>query len=230
MFRVFAISDLHLSLSVPEKAMDVFGARWESYMPRLARAWTESVGQEDLVLIPGDISWAMQLTDAARDFAFLADLPGKKVLLRGNHDYWWNSYRQVISALPEGIHAIQNNVLRFQNIAVAGTRGWTSPQHNGFTEEDRKIWQRELGRLRLSLAGLTEETTNIVLLHFPPFSEKGEPTEFVQVLEEAPVAHVVYGHLHGAAGRSAFSGDRNGVRYHFVSADHLSFTPKQILP
>ncbi|MCL2694787.1 MAG: metallophosphoesterase [Clostridiales bacterium] len=230
MARVFAISDLHLSLAVAEKSMDVFGARWERYIPRLAEAWTREVRADDLVLIPGDISWAMQLKEAAPDFAFLAELSGQKILLRGNHDYWWSSYRQVTGSLPDGLRAIQNNALRFEQVTVAGTRGWLSPQHNAFSEEkDRKIFERELGRLRLSLSALPEETTNIVMLHYPPFSEKGEPTAFVQVLEEFPVAHVVYGHLHGAASKTAFCGERNGIAYHFVSADHLAFTPKQIL-
>ena len=199
-------------------------------MPRLAEAWARDVAEEDLVLIPGDISWAMQLAEAARDLAFLSGLPGKKVLLRGNHDYWWNSYRQVCDSLPPGVYAVQNNALRFDEVAVAGSRGWLSPLHNAFSEEtDRKIFERELGRLRLSLSRLPEGTVNLVMLHFPPFSEKGEPTEFVRALEEFQVTHVVYGHLHGAAGKSAFSGQRNGIHYHFVSADYLTFSPKQIL-
>ena len=210
--------------------MDVFGGRWARYIPRLAEAWEKLVTEEDLVLIPGDISWAMQIAEAGRDFDFLAELPGKKALLRGNHDYWWSSYRQVLDRLPQGCYAVQNNVLRFGDIAVAGTRGWTSPLYSAFSEEtDRKIFDRELGRLRLSLSGLTEETSNIAMLHFPPFSEKGEPTAFVDVLEEFPIAHVVYGHLHGAAGKTAFCGERNGICYHFVAADHLAFSPKQIL-
>lgn len=228
--HVYAIGDLHLCLSVKDKSMEVFGARWEGYLARLHAAWEATVAPDDLVLVPGDISWAMRVGEAGDDLAFLGRLPGKKVLLRGNHDYWWSSYARVVSALPEGVAAIQNNVYRLDGVAVAGSRGWLTPVHGGFSEEkDRAVFEREMIRLRLSLDGLSAGAYNIVMLHYPPFSEKGEPSPFVELIEQYPVRQVVYGHLHGYAASHAFEGERAGVVYTLASADHLAFCPKRIL-
>ncbi|MDD3400348.1 MAG: metallophosphoesterase [Eubacteriales bacterium] len=228
--RVFAIGDVHLSFATDNKSMDVFGSRWEAHTKRLKEAWQDTVCSDDLVLIPGDISWAMYLDDAKADLAFLDSLNGTKVLLRGNHDYWWSSYTKVKESLPNSIIAVQNNVVRFGDIAVGGTRGWTSPECAGFSQaDDRKIYEREKMRLELSLSKMTADSINIVMLHYPPFSEKGQPTEFVDIIEHRPISHVVYGHLHGSAHRSAFTGVRNGISYELVSADYLNFMPKRIL-
>ncbi|MBR0081253.1 MAG: metallophosphoesterase [Clostridia bacterium] len=229
--KVYAIADLHMSHSVPDKAMDVFGAHWANHTERLAAAWNDTVREDDLVLIPGDISWAMYLRDAEADLAFLGELPGTKLLLRGNHDFWWSSVTQVRNALPKSVFALQNDVFRFRNLEIAGTRGWTIPESTGFKEsEDRKLYERELIRLGLSLNGLTEDAVHIVMLHFPPFSEAGTPSAFVQLLEPYRVAAVVYGHLHGGkAHASAFTGDYHGTAYHLVAADALHFVPKEIL-
>lgn len=228
--HVYAIGDLHLSLSVPDKAMDVFGERWKNHASRIAEAWQDTVSEADLVLIPGDVSWAMYLSDAIADLGFIGALKGKKLLLRGNHDYWWQSVTQVRAALPEGMYALQNDVFRFGELFVCGTRGWTVPQSSRFKESaDRKLYERELIRLGLSLSKLPKGAPAIGMLHYPPFSEGGEKSAFAAGFEAVGVSDVVYGHLHGAAHRFAFSGESGGVRYHPVPADYLNFVPKQIL-
>lgn len=228
--KIYAIADLHLSRAVPDKAMDVFGAHWANHSDRLRRAWQDTVRDEDLVLLPGDISWAMYLEDAAADLAFLGELPGTKLLLRGNHDYWWQSVSKVRAALPKGIFALQNDTFRFHGVEIAGTRGWTVPESAGFKEsEDRKLFEREKQRLLLSLNRLLPDTRHIVMLHYPPFGENGAPSDFVSLLAPYAVETVVYGHLHGSkAHAAAFQGEYQGTAYHLVAADALRFVPKPI--
>ena len=228
--HIFAIADLHLSLSTPNKAMDVFGAQWRDHVRRIREAWQDTVAPDDLVLIPGDISWAMYLSDAQADLAFVGELHGKKLLLRGNHDYWWQSVTKVRSVLPEGMYALQNDVFRFGDVFIAGTRGWTVPDSAHFKESaDCKLYERELIRLDLSLHRLPQGAQCIGMLHYPPFSEAGEPSAFAERFRAAGASDVVYGHLHGASHRFAFTGDCSGVRYHLVSADFLQFVPKHIV-
>lgn len=227
--RVYAIGDLHLSLSVPNKAMDVFGAHWKDHTERIKEAWQDTVSEEDLVLIPGDISWAMYLNDAIADLAFIGGLKGTKLILRGNHDYWWQSVTKVRVALPEKMFALQNDVFRFGDLFVCGTRGWTVPESAHFKESaDRKLYERELIRLNLSLKALPQNVQAIGMLHFPPFSEAGEKSGFSERFKEAGVQDVVYGHLHGASFKYMFNGISDGVTYHAVSADYLNFVPKRI--
>ena len=228
--HVYAIGDLHLSLSVPNKAMDVFGAHWKDHTERIKEAWQDTVSEEDLVLIPGDISWAMYLNDAIADLAFIGELKGTKLILRGNHDYWWQSVTKVRAALPEKMFALQNDVFRFGDICVCGTRGWTVPESAHFKESaDRKLYERELIRLDLSLKALPKDVYAIGMLHYPPFSETGEKSGFSERFKEAGVQDVVYGHLHGASHRFMFNGESDGVRYYAVPADFLNFIPKRIL-
>lgn len=225
--RIFAIGDLHLSFSA-DKPMHVFGSVWENHAERLAEAWKQSVGAEDLVLIPGDISWAMRLSDAAADLAFIDALPGTKVLLRGNHDYWWNTVTQVRGRLPPSMHAIQNDSLVFGRYAVGGTRLWTLPNAQ-YTPQDEKIYTRELIRLELSLQSMPAEAEKIVMLHFPPFDERHGDTQATALLERYGVRCAVYAHLHGKAHRAAYTGEKNGVEYVFTAADYLLFQPKRIV-
>ena len=228
--HVYAIGDLHLSLSVPNKAMDVFGAQWRDHAERLREAWQDTVSEDDLVLIPGDISWAMYQDDALADLAFLGACKGTKLLLRGNHDYWWQSVTKVRAALPEGMYALQNDVFRFGELFIAGTRGWTVPEAAHYKESaDSKLYERELLRLDLSLSKVPDGAPCIGMMHYPPFSESGEKSAFAERFEKKGVSDVVYGHLHGAGSRFAFVGTSGGVRYHLVSADCLGFVPKLIL-
>ena len=232
--RIFAIGDPHLS-AVNPKPMNVFGGNWDNHLERIQAAWRASVSDEDLVLVPGDISWAMQLEDAAPDLESLGILPGRSVIIRGNHDYWWSSLRKVRSILPSNMQAIQNDALDFGSVVVAGTRLWTSPGSQVFkTEEDEKIYRREIGRLELSLQAAKklrrEDQPLIVMLHYPPFNERTEDNEATQLLAAYDADIVVYGHLHDKSTRYAFEGEWNGIVYHLTSCDHLDFVPKLIWP
>ena len=226
--KVFALADLHLSGSV-NKPMDVFGPLWDNHLSRIRTAWLETVGEEDLVLIPGDISWAMHLQEAQTDLNTIAALPGKKLILRGNHDYWWSSLSKVRAALPEGMYALQNDAFLFGDIAVAGSRGWSCPGSIGFDEaEDRPIYEREVIRMGLSLSRVPKDKFLICMMHYPPFNERRKPSGFTELFEQHGAKHVLYGHLHGKACRNAFEGERSGVQYTLCSADHLEFKPKLI--
>jgi len=224
--KVFAISDLHLSGSDP-KPMDVFGERWENHWVRIQQDWRAKVEPEDLVLVAGDISWAMQLEQAQVDLEELGALPGQKVLLRGNHDYWWSSLTKVERILPKGTFALQNNALRFEGVVVAGTRGWTIPASIGTHSQDEKIYAREVQRMELSLSAakkLQQEGDRLlVMTHYPPFNERQEPSPVTDRIEAAGADAVVYGHLHGAGIRDAFQGNLRGVRYYLTSCDAMNF-------
>ncbi len=227
--RLYAIADLHLSLT-SEKPMDVFGEAWREHMEKLEKNWRETVGQDDLVLIPGDISWAMQLSAALPDLSFIGALPGKKILLKGNHDYWWSAIGRVRAALPESMRALQNDAFLENGVGICGSRGWLCPGSSNYGENDEKIYRRELERLALSIRSLPAGAKEkIAMMHYPPFSEKSRSSGFTELLEQAGVRTVVYGHLHGDANRNAFEGEKNGITYHCVAADKLDFMPKRIL-
>ena len=226
--RVYAIGDLHLSFA-REKPMDLFGRNWTDHPERIRSAWTDCVSENDLVLIPGDISWAMHLADAAPDFAFIDSLPGQKLLLRGNHDYWWSSPTRIRSVLPPSIRILQNEAFSAGPLAICGTRLWNAPGSKGFTADDAKIYVREIGRLQLSLDAAKDYETLLVMTHFPPFSDKNGSTPATDMMDRYGVSLCVYGHLHGGAHRLAFEGVRNGVSYQLVSSDYLDFAPRLLL-
>lgn len=230
---IFAISDLHLP-GGDTKPMDVFGAHWANHFERICEDWRARVRDDDLVLLPGDTSWAMHISGAMDDLAAIGSLPGTKVLLRGNHDYWWSSISKVREVLPEGMYALQNDALWLNGAIICGSRGWTLPGAASFDEkEDMRIYQRELGRLELSLKAaektLEEARQNgeaprlIAMLHYPPVSEKQTPTEVTALLAQYGVETAVYGHLHGPGLAGAFEGMLDGVHYHQASCDGLGF-------
>lgn len=226
--RLFAIADLHLDSS-GAKNMDVFGASWENHTQRLQQEWTTLVDPEDLVLIAGDTSWAMKLAEALDDLNWLDRLPGKKVLIRGNHDYWWQGISKLRAALPPSLSVIQNDHYPLPGgRAVCGSRGWTVPGHSAFLgEQDQTIYDREVIRLELSIqsalkAGLQPA---IVMLHFPPFAGRFSTTAFTELLEQHHVRLCIFGHLHGRDTEYIWQGRRNEVTYQLVSADYLSFRP-----
>lgn len=225
--KLFAIGDLHLSAN-SHKPMDIFGENWSGHFERVCAAWNALVSPADVVLLPGDLSWAMQLDDAMEDILAVAALPGKKVLLRGNHDYWWNSITQLRARLPENMYALQNDALLLGDIAIGGTRGWLCPGSSGFDSADQKIFERECIRLALSLQSMPAAPIRIAMLHYPPCSER-KGSRFTELLEAYGVTHAVYGHLHGKSCKGAFEGEQNGVQYHLCSADHLNFSPKLIV-
>lgn len=229
--RLFAIGDLHLP-GGQEKPMDVFGDHWEGHFDRISADWRERVTQDDVVLIPGDTSWAMQLSDAIPDLRAIGELPGRKILIKGNHDYWWGGIGQVRRALPEGMMAIQHDVVDLGDVVVTGTRGWAYPTAEApLSPEDERIFNREMIRLELALTAArkaAEERPIVVMLHYPPLYLQGRDTPFTQLLEKYAVHTVVYGHLHGAGVRAGFTGEWNGVRYMLTSCDSLAFALAEV--
>jgi len=229
--RVFAIGDPHFAESVA-KPMDIFGPVWEGHRNRLLEGWAEAVSDGDLVVVPGDLSWAMSLEEAAADLKLIGDLPGRKVVVRGNHDYWWSAIGKVRAALPPGMWAVQNDSVVIDGVAVAGTRGWTCPGSPEFTAEDQKIYDRELNRLALSLATIPADARAVIVaLHFPPTNSRLEPSGFTSLIEAMPRRPdaVVYGHLHGPEAARGAIGELNGISYRLVACDQVDFTPVELL-
>lgn len=237
--HIFAIGDLHLP-GGDKKPMDVFGAHWENHFERISADWRARVSDQDVVLIPGDISWAMQLDRALEDLRRIGTLPGRKLILRGNHDYWWSSLTQLRSNLPENMHAVQNDAYDAGDVVFCGTRGWTLPQ-TGSAEtadgpagtQDEKIYRREVMRLEMSLQAarrLAGERPVFAMMHYPPllpeYARTG--TEFTRLLTQYGVCRCVYGHLHGPSVQRGFSGLYNGVQYDLVSCDALRFALKDV--
>lgn len=231
MIRLFALADLHLS-STGAKPMDVFGAAWAGHAGRMAAAWDASVAEGDVVLLPGDLSWARSLDEARGDLSWIGQRPGLKLLLRGNHDGWWGSLSRVRAALPPGCLALQNDAHRVGAWVVLGARGWTDPDDPIATEADREIFERELARLRLSIEDADRrfgrEVPRVAMVHYPPWIRGRAPTAVVQLLHEARVRDCVYGHLHGADHALGLTGEHDGIRYHLVAADAVGFTPVQL--
>lgn len=229
--RLFAIGDLHLP-GGQEKPMDVFGDHWEGHFERIAEDWRSRVTDDDVVLIPGDTSWAMQLSDAVPDLEAIGALPGRKLLIKGNHDYWWGGVGQVRRALPEGMMAIQHDVTDLGDAVVTGTRGWSFPTEEApLSAEDERIFNRELIRLELALNAAQKAADGrpiLLMLHYPPLYQMERDTAFTRMIENYPVHTVVYGHLHGAGIRAGFTGEWNGVRYMLTSCDALGFTLAEV--
>lgn len=229
--KVFAISDLHLSFG-SNKPMNVFGAHWEDHPERLREAWERSVSAGDIVLIPGDISWAMKLAEAQPDLSFVHALPGTKVIVKGNHDYWWSSLSKVKQALPASIVPLQNTAVRFGEVGIAGSRLWIDPdlRLEDATGEDRKIFQRELGRFSLSLEAMPHDVkVGIIMTHFPPIALDGRTGRAVEAAAGIPCKAWVFGHMHlGAGDCSGFDRTIGTTRFEFVSADYLEFRPRLI--
>ena len=225
---LFAIGDTHLSLS-SNKPMDVFGGGWEGYVDKLRAGFT-AVGPEDTVVLCGDLSWGMSLEEAREDFAFLDALPGaRKLLLKGNHDYWWNTAAKMNRFFAENsfstLQILHNNCYEYGEYALCGTRGW-------FLEEDQKphnakVLNREVGRLEASLKA-AEGRPILCFLHYPPLYQGYECPEILRLLASYPVERCCYGHLHGYAIKRRLEGERNGTEFSLISADYLGFVPKKI--
>jgi len=224
--KVFGLSDLHLS-ATGEKPMDVFGPRWAGHRERIERNWRRTVGADDLVLLCGDLSWAMRLPEARPDLDFIGALPGVKYFIRGNHDYWFSSPSRVRSAVAETMHLIRFDAAVHRGVGICGVRGWLWPGHADYDpEKDERLWRRELKRLKLSLdaLGALDWDVAVAMLHYPPRGLSGE-TEMVPMIRHAGVRHCVYGHLHGEALGEAFEGEADGIAYCCTSADHVDFRP-----
>ena len=230
--KLFALADPHLSFnSAGEeyKPMGIFGDSWLNHGEKIRANWLDVVQDDDVVLLPGDISWAMTLEEVQPDLNFLAKLPGRKIISKGNHDLWWDSLSKVKKILPEGFAIIQNNSFVFGNVAVCGTRGWQCPEGTFADAHDEKIFQRELGRLKLSLDSVPKEVRHkIVMLHYPPVNGRQERSAFVELMLQYGVELCLYGHLHSYAIQNALEGVHWGMEFQLVSADYLGFRPREI--
>ena len=224
---LYAIGDLHLSLGTP-KPMDVFGGAWQGYMEKL-KTGLSVVTQADTLVLLGELSWALDLPGAVEDFAWIDRIPGRKILLKGNHDYWWSTAAKFDKFCQEHgftqMYLLNNNCYFYEDYAICGTRGW-------FYEEDQKahdekVLNREVGRLEASLK-LAEGRPILAFLHYPPLYEGYRCPEILKKLEEYGVERCFYGHLHGVTHRRAIQGSFGGVDYSLVSADYLRFEPKKI--
>lgn len=247
--RVWALADLHLSFGVPDKQMDIFGERWANWTQKIETNWRALVAPEDLVLIPGDISWGKEIEEARPDLEWIAQFPGTKVLLKGNHDYWWSSLSKIQKILPPSMHVIQNNVFHFKGIGVGGARLWDTPAYSfdkyiPYVEnpavqkltawehdsvESEKIFQRELGRLEASLREFKEsDRIRIVMTHYPPIGADLAPSTVSALLEKYRVNICVFGHLHNANMSMQMFGVKNGIHYQLVAGDYVDFVPVKI--
>lgn len=225
---IYAIADLHLDIT-KEKDMSVFGGNWENYEEKIFKNWQNLIKEDDLVLIAGDISWAMKIDDVKLDLNRIEKLNGRKILLKGNHDYWWQSLNKLQGLGLKSIDFLQNNSYIFKDTLIVGTRGWESRDSNGFDESDEKIFLRELNRLELSINDALEKYRDykeiIVMMHYPPFDKKLQANEFEEIFKKYGIKKVVYGHIHGDQALKMPNGNINGIRYYCVSGDAIDFMP-----
>ena len=227
---IYTIGDLHLSFN-ENKPMSVFGENWEGYEEKVKENWIKVVKDEDLVVLPGDFSWSMYLKDTYKDFAYLDQLPGKKLLLKGNHDYWWSTVNSMRNYIKENqfqnIDFIYNNAYQFDNKIIVGTRGWAF----GEDAESKRMIQRETARLELSIKnGLENYGENkeiIAFMHYPPIIKQNvqnnEINDFIRILKQYNIKKCYYGHLHSTAIKEAVEGEHFGIYFKLVSADGIGF-------
>lgn len=236
-FNVWALSDLHLSFGTQNKSMEVFGPLWSNYTEKIKENWTSVVGPEDLVLIAGDISWAMNKEEVMPDLEWIDRLPGTKLMIKGNHDYWWPSSSKLAEMLPPSIHFIHNNAFHWNNISFAGSRLWDTSEYS-FPKEgrleakevDEKIFQRELVRLETSLKALDQTARlRIALTHYPPIGYQLQPSKASELLERYNVTICVFGHLHALEEGKPLFGSRGPIRYILTACDYLKFHPLRIV-
>lgn len=242
LMKVYAIGDLHLSLknrfnpvkgSVLYKPMDLFGTNWDKHDLRVYKNWIKKISRDDLVLIPGDVSWADSIEEMTYDLDYLASLPGKKVFIRGNHDYWWQGINKMREVIPEDCYLLQNDSITFSNVAIAGSRGWTIPNTYQFNERDEKVYKRELIRLEMSLQTLPDdkEYKKIAMTHYMPVNDQHNKNEIICLLNEYDIDICIYGHLHGEdAHQIRIEGEKWGIKFYLVSSDFINFDPIVIMP
>ncbi|MCL2860319.1 MAG: metallophosphoesterase [Oscillospiraceae bacterium] len=223
---IFAISDLHFAFD-KEKPMDIFGENWGNHEKKIQENWQNEVKGNDLILLPGDLSWAMNLEENYKEFQYLENLPGKKILLKGNHDYWWTTLTNMKKYLDESgfktIELLHNNSFLYENYIIAGTRGWVSSN----LEEDVKILKRELIRLELSIENGIRQFGNdkeiIVMMHYPPFIDKKIGISFIELMNKYNVKTCIYGHIHGHFENVITNVENSNIEFKLVSADYLDF-------
>lgn len=245
--NVFALADFHLSFDTPGKSMEIFGDVWKDWTEKISSSCHEMIGANDLLLIAGDISWASTLEQAHKDLQYIASLPGKKIMIKGNHDFWWPSYKKLLENLPSSVFALQNNSLQFGSISVGGSRLWDSDEYSfanfidfsgssfgkeeikPFTKEDATIFQRELGRLELSLKTMPTSSKKIVMTHYPPIGADLKPSKASQIIESYGAKDCVFGHLHSIKKPCTMFGKTKVTNYVLTACDFCDFKPVQIL-
>lgn len=245
---IWVLSDLHLALNTPSKDMKVFGPSWDSYAEKISKNWHALVDANDLVLIPGDISWASTLEEAKTDLEWIHSLPGTKLLIKGNHDYWWGSNAKMTKHLPPSLHFLHNTSFLWNGVSFAGTRLWDTTEYNfspyiafqenprarkdiipPTQEETEKIFQKELERLETSLSCMAKEATlRIALTHYPPIGADLAPSKTSALLEAYKIDICVFGHLHNVRKEALPFGTARGVQYVFASADYIDFIPQKL--
>lgn len=223
---LFAIADTHLSFGT-NKPMDSFPG-WNDYVERIEKNWNKIVTADDTVVIAGDISWAMNFDELKEDFEFLNNLNGTKIIIKGNHDYWWNTLKKMNEFIDENhfdtVKILFNNSYTVDGISVCGSRGW---MFEGEDEHDEKVLSREVGRLKLSLDS-AESENKIVFLHYPPITTDSKCDEILSVLKQYGIKKCYYGHLHGKAAKIAVDDTIDGIDFKLISCDRLSFIPKLV--
>ena len=223
---IYTIADLHLSFGI-NKPMDIFGENWKNYEEKIKQDWLSKVKEEDLVILPGDFSWAMYLEEAEKDFQFINNLTGQKILLKGNHDYWWTtltSMRKYIEKKQfKKIDFLINNSYEYKNKIIAGTRGWTLSED----DEDVRLTKREVDRLELSIKdGITKYGENkeiIVFMHYPPINKNYMNTDYINIMKKYNIKRCFYGHLHSKSIQDAIQGNIDGIELKLISSDGLDF-------
>ncbi len=246
--KLFALSDPHLSFSNPEKKMDRFGDIWVDHPLKIKQHWVTLIKSEDIVVIPGDISWARRFEQALNDLHWLHQLPGTKVLLRGNHDFWWPKSNKLRSNIPDSIHIIQNNCVTIGPFSFFGSRLWDTEEYSCESlvdwdptkcpiqekatgealRQQEKIYDRELHRLNLSIESLPDQTIPIGLSHYPPINGELSDSRAAKLYESTNTQHVIFGHLHSLLPNIQPFGTRHSTTYHLTACDYLSFKPKLI--
>lgn len=227
---IFTISDLHLALANKEKTMEVFKG-WENYVSKLEENWKKTVSAEDTVVIIGDISWAMRLEDSGKDLSFINSLPGKKILIKGNHDFWWSTTSKVENFIKESgfesISILYNSAKEVEGVGICGSRGW---MFKAQTEQDKKILNREIGRITRSIEEAERKNLEpIVFLHYPPVYANDESEEIMNILIEKKVKKCYYGHIHdGGVTKSVIQGEYKGIDFRLVSCDYVNFCPVSV--
>ena len=230
--KIWAIADLHLGFSTG-KWMGIFGDHWENHHVKVEESWRDCVGADDIVLMPGDFSWAMRPDEVAVDFRWLAELPGRKVLIKGNHDYWWpGSHKKLASILPEGVYALKKKALVLDGLPIVGVRGADFfPRDEQTIEDVEAKLLRERRELSMSVEDLGRfdgeaRRRPVALFHYPPFPMGRSESFFTRMVEEAGCSHCLFGHLHTESEwKRVFQGEKGGVEYRLVSCDSLSFRP-----
>lgn len=227
---LYAIGDLHLSLS-SNKPMDVFGEAWKNYVQRLEESFSH-LHEDDVTVLCGDLSWGMSLEESLEDFRFIDRIPGKKILLKGNHDYWWNSMAKMTRFFEEkgftSLKILHNTCYFYGNVALCGSRGWFFEEEGPDKAQNEKILNREVGRLETSLKAAGDKE-KLCFLHYPPIFKGYRCPPVLDLLTQYGVTTCYYGHLHGKSLRRAVQSTWNGVAYRLVSADYLNFQPEKIL-